>query len=332
MPDLFLIAPTGGSPVRVSGVAYTGGKMDVGQWKEPIVVDLAGLEIPESVPLLANHENRTSARVGLIRARIQDGVLMVDGEIVSSSGTAEGIIEQARAGAEWQLSIGAEVTEYELVEIGARTVNGKSHTAPFCHITKSVLREVSVIPVGADSQTRLRIAAALVLSVDASAKATGDARQMEHDMNILKLFSKPKDGETEAQAESRLSALVAAFGEGQGEFVAACHRAGHDVAAAIVAMREQHAAALEAKQKDVERLNAENTALMTAKAEAEKALAGARDAEKAAQAQVKTLTAKVDDLEKRPPVHAKGGDTDTAAEDDKKVLAAFDAGTKAARR
>ena len=173
---------------------------------------------------------------------------------------------------------------------------------------------------------------AVTRSVDASAKATGDARQTEKDMNLLKLFSKPKDGETEAQAESRLNALVAAFGEGQGEFIAACHKAGHDVAAAIVAMREQHAAALDAKQKDVERLNAENTALMTAKADAEKALAAARDAEKAAQAQVKTLTAKVDDLEKRPPVNAKGGDTDTAAEDDKKVLAAFDAGTKAARR
>ena len=53
---------------RVTGVAYSGGKMRLPGWRHPVVVDLAGLEIPDSVPLLTNHENRTGNRVGVLRA------------------------------------------------------------------------------------------------------------------------------------------------------------------------------------------------------------------------------------------------------------------------
>jgi len=44
---------------RVMGLAYGGGKISLPGWKHPIVVDLAGLTLPESVPLLANHENHS---------------------------------------------------------------------------------------------------------------------------------------------------------------------------------------------------------------------------------------------------------------------------------
>ena len=43
---------------KVRGVAYSGGKMALPGWKHPVVVDLAGMEIPESVPLLTNHGNQ----------------------------------------------------------------------------------------------------------------------------------------------------------------------------------------------------------------------------------------------------------------------------------
>jgi len=143
---------------RVTGVAYSGGKMRLPGWRHPVVVDLSGLEIPETVPLLTNHENRTGSRVGVVRARIEDGALVIEGEILSSSGQAKGIVEQARAGADWQLSIGAEVVAAELVR-SRRTVNGRVHAGPFYHVRKSVLREVSVVAVGADAATRMRVAA-----------------------------------------------------------------------------------------------------------------------------------------------------------------------------
>lgn len=147
-----------GAPTRVRGVAYSGAPMRLDGWQYPVVIDLAGLEIPASVPLLTNHENRTSARVGMVRARVEDGALVIEGEIVSTSGLAQGVIEQAKAGADWQLSIGAEPVDVELVK-GRRTVNGQAVDGPFHHVKRARLREISILPVGADAETRLRIAA-----------------------------------------------------------------------------------------------------------------------------------------------------------------------------
>ena len=154
-------AAEGGKP-KVMGLAYGGGKMNLPGWKYPVVVDLAGMEIPDTVPLLANHENKTASRVGMVTAKVAGNTLEIEGEIVAANGEAEGIVAQAKAGADWQLSIGAEVKESELVK-GTRVVNGQEQTGPFFHITKSVLREVSVVAVGADSGTRLKVAASFNL-------------------------------------------------------------------------------------------------------------------------------------------------------------------------
>jgi len=147
-----------GANPKVMGVAYTGGKMKLPGWRYPVVVDLAGLEIPETVPLLTNHENRTGSRVGVVRARVEDDALVIEGEILSTNGQARGILEQARAGADWQLSIGAEVQEAELVR-GEREINGQVQSGPFYHVKKAILREVSVVAVGADLSTRMKVAA-----------------------------------------------------------------------------------------------------------------------------------------------------------------------------
>ena len=125
---------------QVMGNAYSGGKVKLPGWKAPVVIDLAGLEISESVPLLTNHENRTTSRVGMVNARVEADTLAIEGEITSSNGTASGIIEQAKAGADWQLSIGAEVVESEFISEGSRTINGQEHQAPFTHIKAAKLR------------------------------------------------------------------------------------------------------------------------------------------------------------------------------------------------
>ena len=156
-------AAAGGKP-KVRGLAYSGGKLNLPDWKYPVVIDLAGMELPESVPLLTNHENRTGSRVGMVAARIEDDSLHIEGEIVSSNGLAAGILEQAEAGADWQLSIGAEVKKAELVKAGTRVINGQEHAAPFYHVTESILREVSVVAVGADKATRMQVAASFTLT------------------------------------------------------------------------------------------------------------------------------------------------------------------------
>lgn len=158
MSDFRLIEASAGTRPRVAGTAYTGGGMRLPGWRHPVVVDLSGMEIPETVPLLTNHENRTDARVGMVRAKVTGGVLEIEGDIVSDGEAASGIVAQCKAGADWQLSIGADVRESELVKAD-REVNGQTATAPFYLVSKSVLREVSVVAVGADQSTRMRVSA-----------------------------------------------------------------------------------------------------------------------------------------------------------------------------
>ena len=163
MTEFKLIEASGGGRPKVAGLAYSGGKMNLPGWKHPVVVELAGMEIPETVPLLTNHENRTDARVGMVKASIKDGVLEIVGEIVSDSQAANDIIAQCKSGADWQLSIGADVKECELIK-AKREVNGQMVEGPFYLVAKSILREVSVVAVGADASTRMHVNAQFKLN------------------------------------------------------------------------------------------------------------------------------------------------------------------------
>lgn len=174
-------AKDGGGKHKVSGLAYSGGKMRLFAWSKPVVVDLSGMTVPESVPLLANHENHTLGRIGVVNAKAEDGHLVMSGEIVADGELAEAIVAQGKAGADWQLSIGAEVEAAELVQEGKRKVNGVEHEAPFYHVTKSTLREVSVVAVGADRSTHMTVTAKLELKgnsiMEPSIKGTGNGGQ-----------------------------------------------------------------------------------------------------------------------------------------------------------
>ena len=160
---LEITASASGKKPTVKGLAYSGGKMRLFGWSHPVVVDMSGMSVPETVPLLANHENHTLGRVGVVEPKIVEGALEISGEIVGEGELAESIVSQGKAGADWQLSIGAEVEAAELVQEGKRTINGAEHDAPFYHVTKSTLREVSVVAVGADKATHMKVTASLIL-------------------------------------------------------------------------------------------------------------------------------------------------------------------------
>lgn len=164
MDEFLIIEAEGAVNPRVMGLAYSGGKMSLPGWRHPVAVELSGIEIPDQIPLLTNHENRTGSRVGVVVARVENGTLTIEGEILSTSGVARGIVEQAKAGADWQLSIGALPNEVEFVAKGKMAVvNGRSMEGPFYHVKTCVLREVSVVAVGADADSRLKIAASFNL-------------------------------------------------------------------------------------------------------------------------------------------------------------------------
>lgn len=187
MSELTLIEASNGAKPKVVGVAYSGGKMNLPGWQHPVVVDLAGMEIPESVPLLTNHENKTDSRIGLISAAVRNNVLEITGEIVSDSKDAADIIAQGKAGADWQLSIGADVKECELVK-GSREVNGQEVEGPFYHIKKSTLREVSVVAVGADAHTNMKVNAKFNL-----VNQEGEAMNNKSETKSVSAVSAPND-------------------------------------------------------------------------------------------------------------------------------------------
>ena len=160
---LEIIAAAKDGKHKVKGLAYSGGKMRLFGWSRPVVVDLSGMNIPGDVPLLTDHTNYTEGRIGLVTATLTESGLEIAGEIVAGSDAAENIVTQGKAGADWQLSIGAEVEAAELVQEGKRVFNGIEHEAPFYHVTKSTLREVSVVAVGADKATHMKVTASLQL-------------------------------------------------------------------------------------------------------------------------------------------------------------------------
>ena len=148
---------------KVSGIAYAGGQLDLG-WGAPVVVELSGMKIPDNIPLLANHENKTGSRVGVVAVSINGNEVQIDGEIIATNDAAKEIIVQAKAGLDWQLSIGAAVVKETFVPDGESVkANDSTHDGPFYHVTASKLREVSVVPVGADSETSMKVAASLHL-------------------------------------------------------------------------------------------------------------------------------------------------------------------------
>lgn len=187
MSDFTLIEAKNGSKTKVVGTAYSGGKVNLG-WMHPVVVDLSGIVIADSIPLLTDHDNRTAKRVGVISATIVDNALEITGEITADTEDAQNIVAQAKAGAEWQLSIGADVIKCELVKDGTSvTINGQAFEGPFYHVMESNLREVSVVAVGADASTALKIAAkfnlqgAMQMSSEKETKVTEEKVTAKHE-------------------------------------------------------------------------------------------------------------------------------------------------------
>lgn len=147
----------------VSILAYTGGLMRVPGWG-PLAINLAGLDISASqISILADHDSTLKGIVGHGNASVTDGRLLVSGSITPTTEAARQIVDLARNGFRFQASVGVAPTDYDRVRPGETLqVNGHSFTAPRtgCVLVKSgVLREVSIVAVGADARTSVSIAA-----------------------------------------------------------------------------------------------------------------------------------------------------------------------------
>ena len=155
-------AQEGDKPVRCTGVAYSGGSFR--QWWSalPCYVDLAGMKMAEQVCLIYNHEYTPECRLGIADVKNDGKTLTIDGEFDTGNPLAQNII---RAGKKfnWQLSIGAENVKVERVDDGTvETINGNTVNGPALVVRESVLREVSIVAIGADAKTSMEIKASLM--------------------------------------------------------------------------------------------------------------------------------------------------------------------------
>jgi len=140
--------------------AYTGGPMQVGGWRHPVVVALDGLRIPsQRIPIRMGHDSTMG--VGHTESvAIVDGELVARGVVSRDTETAREVVTSSRNGFPWQASIGAGVVDAELIEAGSvASVNGQDFDGPVTVIRQSVLGEISFVDLGADGNTSATVIA-----------------------------------------------------------------------------------------------------------------------------------------------------------------------------
>jgi hypothetical protein len=152
-----------GKQPSVNIVAYTGGLMSVPGWG-PVAIELSGIDASaDQVSILADHDSRLSGIIGHGKAIVATGKLLVQGTITPSTEASRQVIELARGGFRFQASVGLSPTNYERVRPNETVeVNGRAIKAPasgFTLVKAGVLREVSIVAIGADANTSVTIAA-----------------------------------------------------------------------------------------------------------------------------------------------------------------------------
>jgi len=170
-------AADGRNQPRVSIMAYGGGMMHVAGFG-PIAIDLAGADVGGNVPLLADHENKLDSIAGQGRAAIRGQQLFVDGILTEATEAGRKVIALAKSGITLQASVGYVPERREHIGPGQTvSINGRTLTAGNQGLTvvrSGKLREVSLLSVGADPNTQVRIAAS------GGAKTKGDPRMDEN--------------------------------------------------------------------------------------------------------------------------------------------------------
>lgn len=141
-------------------LAYTGGPMKVDGFFHPVIVDLSGVKAnAKKIPILQHHD--ATRIVGHGEVTVSGNDIHISGVVSAETDAAREVVTSSLNGFPWQASIGASPTErLELVREGQTTqVNGKTWKGPVLVARKSTLKEVSFVPIGADSKTSAKVAA-----------------------------------------------------------------------------------------------------------------------------------------------------------------------------
>lgn len=148
-------------PPRIDIVAYNGGELLVDGFDLPVVIDLAGAQIPESLPLNVDHCQDLGSLLGSGRTIVTATSLSISGTITATNAKAQEVVRLATQEAfPWQASIKAIVHDSRRIAPGQQfTANGRTFTGPMIHATESQLTHCAVLGEGADQTSSVRIAA-----------------------------------------------------------------------------------------------------------------------------------------------------------------------------
>jgi hypothetical protein len=153
-------AGDGDEAPRFTMVAYSGGLMQPPGYPLPTVVDIAGIEVGKSRPILVDHEETLKATVGHTTEVRMGDTIEVDGVLSGSNDATNEVAGKLAKGSPLQASIGITIPRGHLHHIKAGetvNVNGRAFKGPILLAAKSRLREVSFVPLGADDNTSARL-------------------------------------------------------------------------------------------------------------------------------------------------------------------------------
>ena len=142
------------------GVAYTGAPMRPQNWYQDVVIDLGGVELPsQHRPALRQHDHEQIVGHTTAVSVDQDGI-KVRGVLSGQPEHVDKVRVPARNGFQWQLSVGADPIATEQLKEGEEMeVNGRTVTGPLLISRKTRLGEISFVPLGADGETSVAVAA-----------------------------------------------------------------------------------------------------------------------------------------------------------------------------
>jgi phage major head subunit gpT-like protein len=166
-------------PRKFRIVAYTGAPIRQSWSREPVVIDMAGMTLPQTVPIVVGHDYAIGSILGQGTPSVQGGQLIVEGEILADNDNARQVLALAAAGYQWQASVGADVGRHlRFGEDQITSVNGQTLQGPVRIVRASTLRETSFVTLGADRSTAVSIAAEAAeentMAADATTKATDE--------------------------------------------------------------------------------------------------------------------------------------------------------------
>ena len=213
--NIDITAELGLTPKHIEILAYTGGLLRVDGFADPVVVDLNGLEASGSIPIAIKHDLGDSMILGQTNHDqiLNDGSsLILGGDITADpelSPAVKRVLSMAANGHKWQASIGAQIDESREIEAGQTLqVNGQTLTGPFILATRSTLREVSVLGMGADKNTTVILSAAAKLAL----KAMGNSMPNQVDSTGFESYVRQDLGMDAAQmTEECRSALASHY-------------------------------------------------------------------------------------------------------------------------